>query len=134
MATGLDWSGIQQFSPYEDPTTLSNRWTVWLNVSSASLLPWTLKIQLESVVCCSILLAPMLKRFSKLSRINGEEKDYVVGWPKIDQHVESLINNWLHRPIQLRRCVKRKCLQSHGVLFIWTYAAHPFRRKRARGY
>ena len=30
MATGLDLSGIQQFSPYEDPTTLSNCWTVWL--------------------------------------------------------------------------------------------------------
>ena len=30
MATGLDLSGIQQFSPYEDLTTLSNRWTVWL--------------------------------------------------------------------------------------------------------
>ena len=28
--TGLDFSGIQQFNPLDDPTSLSKRWAEWI--------------------------------------------------------------------------------------------------------
>ena len=58
-----------------------------LNVSSASLLPWTLNIQLKSVVCCSILLAgPDVEKIFETIPHNGEEKDYDVAATKLTEY------------------------------------------------
>ena len=65
MATGLDLSGIQQFNPYEDPTMLSNRQTVWLKRFER----FVVAMDIKDTTRKHSLLAPMLKRFSKLSRI-----------------------------------------------------------------
>ena len=55
------------------------------NVSSASLLPWTLNIQLESVVCCS-LAGPDVEKIFETIPDNGKEKDHVVAATKLTEY------------------------------------------------
>jgi hypothetical protein len=55
MATALDLSGLRNFDPYSDPTTLSLRWKEWLRRYERFLVAMDIKddTRKRAVVICS---------------------------------------------------------------------------------
>ena len=86
MATGLDLSGIQQFSPYEDPTTLSNRWTVWLKRFERFVVAMDIKDTTRKRSLLLYLAGPDVEKIFETIPDNGEEKDYDVAATKLTEY------------------------------------------------
>ena len=82
MAPGLDLSGIQQLSPYEDPTTLSNRWTVWLKRFERFVVAMDIKDTTRRRSLLLHLAGPDVEKIFETIPDNGEEKDYDVAATK----------------------------------------------------
>ena len=83
MATGLDLSGIQQFSPYEDPTTLSNRCTVWLKRFERFVVAMDIKDTTGKRSLLLYLTDPDVEKIFETIPDNGKEKDYDVAATKL---------------------------------------------------
>ena len=86
MATGLDLLGIQQFSPYEDPTTLSNRWTVWLKRFERFVVVMHIKDTTRKRSLRLYLADPDVEKIFDTIPDNGEEKDYDVAATKLTEY------------------------------------------------
>ena len=76
MATALDLSGLGNFEPYSDPTTLSLRWKEWLRRYERFLVAMDIK---DDTRKCALLLYAAGNEvenfFATLSEV-GEDKDY----------------------------------------------------------
>ena len=92
MATGLDLSGIQQFSPYEDPTTLSNRWTVWLKRFERFVVAMDTKDTTRKRSLLRYLAGPDVEKLFETIPDNGEEKDYDVAATKLTKYFDPMKN------------------------------------------
>ena len=78
-------SGIQQFNPYEDPTTLSNRWTVWLK-RFERFVAMDIKDTTRKRSLLFYLAGPDVETIFETIPDNGEKKDYDVGATKPTQY------------------------------------------------
>ena len=85
MATGLDLSGIQQFNPYEDPTTLSYRWKVWLKRFERFVVAMDIKNATTKRSLLLYLAGPDVEKIFETIPDNGDEKDYAVAAKKLAQ-------------------------------------------------
>ena len=108
MATGLDLSGIQQFNPYEDPTTLSNRWNVWLKRFERFVVAMDIKDATRKRSLLLYLAGPDVEKMFETFPDNGDEKDYDVAAKKLTEHFASKKN------ITYEIYVFRKARQRHG--------------------
>ena len=92
MATGLNLSGIQQFSPYEDPTTLSNRWTVRLKRFERFVVAMDTKDTTRKRSLLLYLAGPDVEKIFETIRDNGEEKDYDAAATKLTEYFDPMKN------------------------------------------
>ena len=76
MATALDLSGLGNFYPYSDPTTLSLRWKEWLRRYERFLVAMDIKDDTRKRALLLYAAGNEVeKNFATLSEV-GEDKDY----------------------------------------------------------
>ena len=77
MAIGIDLQEMQQFNPYEEAATLSNRWTVWLTRIQRFVAAMYIKYASRKHCLLLYLAGPdvEIKRFLKLFRIMAKQRN-----------------------------------------------------------
>ena len=86
MATALDLSGLGNFDPYSDPTTLSLRWKEWLRRYERFLVAMDIKDDTRKRALLLYAAGNEVEKFfATLSEV-GEDKDYKKAVEKLNEY------------------------------------------------